>query len=119
MDSATTGTVHLGDEPHPHARREAARHGRTTRDRARQVKRADFECFALLLAMDRQTERDLLAPAKTDEDRAKVRLFRRYERAPAVPTASAELDVPEPWYPSELGRFFTTCTAAPRGCWQH
>ena len=115
VDSAGTGTAHVGEEPHPETRREAARHGITLRHRARQVTRADFARFDLLLAMDRKNERDLLGLAKTDEERAKVRLFRRYEDQGGTPREGAALEVPDPWYTGEFDRVFAICTAASEG----
>ncbi len=57
--------------------------------------RGDFEGFDLLIAMDRQNRDDLLAMARSEEDRAKVRLLRSY--------ADGELDVPDPYYGGEDG----------------
>lgn len=115
VDSAGTGTAHLGEEPHPETRREAARNGITLRHRARQATRADFARFDLIVAMDRKNERDLLALAETDEERAKVRLFRRYEAENDRVSEPHDLDVPDPWYTGEFGRVFSICTAASEG----
>lgn len=115
VDSAGTGAAHLGEEPHPETRREAARNGIVLRHRARQVARGDFARFDLLVAMDGKNERDLLAMAKTDEERAKVKLFRRYEPSAGSRAEGAALDVPDPWYTGEFGRVFAICTAAAEG----
>lgn len=115
VDSAGTGSAHLGEEPHPETRREAARNGITLRHRARQATRADFARFDLLLAMDGKNERDLLALARTDEERAKVRLFRRYEAGNERASEPQALDVPDPWYTGEFARVFAICTAASEG----
>ena len=54
VDSAGTADYHVGDPPDPRTCRVAAQRGYDLSDlRARQVKRADFERFELLLAMDR------------------------------------------------------------------
>jgi protein-tyrosine phosphatase len=62
-----------------------------SRQSARQVRRADFAKFDLVLAMDRSNYQDLmqLAPQKA---KAKVRLFLDY--APHADT----MDVPDPFY---------------------
>jgi protein-tyrosine phosphatase len=54
IDSAGTGPWHVGEPPDPRSRAEAARHGVDISDqRARQVNIADFDCFDLIVAMDR------------------------------------------------------------------
>eukprot|EP00913_Durusdinium_trenchii_P006282 g5894.t1 len=56
--------------------------------------REDVERFDLILAMDRQNERDLLGAGAPE---GKVRLMRSYD--PALESASGEaLDVPDPYY---------------------
>lgn len=112
VDSAGTGTSHLGEPPHPETCRVAASHGVHLDHRARQVTHADFARFDLLLAMDRKNERDLLALARTDDERAKVRLFRAYD-----PDAREDhaLEVPDPWYTGEFAEVFAICTRASAG----
>ncbi|MGZ6709270.1 MAG: arsenate reductase/protein-tyrosine-phosphatase family protein, partial [Solirubrobacteraceae bacterium] len=62
---------------------------------ARQVHHSDFDRFDLIVAMDRQNRRDLLAIAPDQEARAKVRLLREYDPASV---AAGDLDVPDPYY---------------------
>lgn len=54
IDSAGTGPWHVGEPPDRRSQSEAARHGVDISDqRARQVGRADFDRFDLIVAMDR------------------------------------------------------------------
>ena len=60
LDSAGTGDWHVGKPPYPPMQEAGLRLGLAMSDlRARQVKRADFTRFDLILAMDRQNLRDL------------------------------------------------------------
>ena len=65
VDSAGTGAYHVGEPADPRTLAVLRRHGIPYQGRARQVRRADFEDFELILAMDRSNQRDLLriAPA--------------------------------------------------------
>ncbi len=74
----------------------------------------DFDDFDLLLAMDRDNERELLARAPDDEARAKVRLLREFDPA-AV--AAGDLDVPDPYYggPNGFDHVLDLVEAACRG----
>jgi low molecular weight protein-tyrosine phosphatase len=95
LDSAGTGPWHAGEPPDARAAKAARTRGIVVDGIARQVRAQDFEAFDLLLAMDREHERDLLSLAPDDEARAKVRLLREFDAASA---ASGDLDVPDPYY---------------------
>jgi protein-tyrosine phosphatase len=92
IDSAGTGGWHVGAAPDARATEAAARRGTVLAGAARRFEPADFERFDLILAMDRENRRDLLAHAPDDEARAKVRMFR-----------SDGLDVPDPYYGGDDG----------------
>ena len=67
IDSAGTGSWHLGDPPDNRATRVAANHGIDISGlRARQVEVGDFQKFKLILAMDQQNLNDLavLSPSR-------------------------------------------------------
>src|SRR5919198_6401857 len=100
LDSAGTGGWHAGDPPDPRA--VAAAHGRgiALDGTARQVTAEDFERFDLLLAMDRENERELLVRAPDAAARAKVHLLREFDPA-AV--AAGDLDVPDPYFGGARG----------------
>lgn len=84
IDSAGTGSWHVGDAPDPRAVSAAARRGITVDGVARQVTPSDFDDFDLVLAVD-------------DEN-----LLRLQRVAPAGSAAVvrklAEADVPDPYY---------------------
>ena len=103
-DSAGTSSEELGNSPDLRMLRTAAAHGLDYSGRARRVTQADLDRFDLILAMDRHNRRDLLALAKTPEQRAKVRLLREFD-----PQTHGELDVPDPWYdgPAEFESVYT------------
>ncbi len=90
VDSAGTAAWHAGKAPDPRSIAVAARHGIDISSlRARQVSRADFDRFDLVLAMDADNLAELrrIAPAGS---RATVRRF--------LPR-----DVPDPYYGGEDG----------------
>jgi protein-tyrosine phosphatase len=86
VESAGTGGWHAGSPPDARSARAAAARGITLEGAARQVTRADFEEFDLLVAMDRDNLADLqaIAPPGTEH---KVRLLLADGR-----------DVPDPYY---------------------
>ena len=89
--SAGTGDWHVGSPPDERAQQHAKGRGYDlSAQRARQVRRSDFEEFDLILAMDRGHLRALerMAPP---ESRHKLRLF------------LAERDVPDPYYGGPQG----------------
>jgi protein-tyrosine phosphatase len=93
IDSAGTGGWHVGSPPDARATQAARRRGTELSGSARRFDlRHDFDRFDLILAMDGENRRDLLALAPDDEARAKVRMFR-----------PGDLDVPDPYYGGEDG----------------
>ena len=100
IDSAGTGGWHAGDPPDARAVAAARSRDVVVEGAARQVTAEDFDAFDLVLAMDRDNERELLARAPDDEARAKVRLLREFDPA-AV--AAGDLDVPDPYYGGRNG----------------
>ena len=95
VESAGTGDWHVGHPPDERSVAAAAARGVELTGEARQVANGDFESSDLLIAMDRQNRDDLLRLARSEADRAKVRLLRSY--------ADGELDVPDPYYGGEDG----------------
>jgi protein-tyrosine phosphatase len=86
IDSAGTGGWHVGAPPDARATEAAGRRGTTLSGGARRFDPArDFDHFDLIVAMDAENRRDLLALAPDDEARAKVRMFLAGDR-----------DVPDP-----------------------
>ena len=90
VDSAGTGSWHVGNPPDARSQRHALRRGYDlSGQRARRVTEADFERFDLLLAMDEDNLADL-ARMKPAGARAELRLF-------------AAADVPDPYTGGEQG----------------
>ena len=73
VDSAATGPWHVGEGMDPRAAEVLKKHGAYFEHTARQVTPEDFERFDLILAADREVERDLLRLA--GPHRGKVRLI--------------------------------------------
>jgi protein-tyrosine phosphatase len=97
VDSAGTGSWHVGATPDARSQEAARRRGYDMSGlRARTVAAPDFERFDLILAMDRSNLAELQrrAPAHA---RSRVRLFLEF-----VPDAQL-LDVPDPYYGGENG----------------
>lgn len=111
IDSAGTGAYHSGELPDARTRRASEAHGIALPHRARQFTVADFDRFDHILAMDRANLRDILTLARSDADRAKVRLLRSHDPL-------AEIDsVPDPYYGVGDGfeHVFQICQAACQG----
>jgi protein-tyrosine phosphatase len=98
IDSAGTGGWHAGEPPDARATEAAHRRGVTLTGAARQIVPEDFDRFDLIVAMDRENLRGLLAVAPDEEAAEKVRLLREFD-----PETSGDLDVPDPYYGGERG----------------
>jgi protein-tyrosine phosphatase len=112
VDSAGTGAWHTGDPPDARAAAAARARGIGLSGAARQVRPRDFEDFDLIVAMDRENLRDLLALAPDEAAAEKVRLLREFD-----PAGGQDLDVPDPYYGGAQGfeRVLDLVTAACRG----
>jgi protein-tyrosine phosphatase len=97
IDSAGTGSWHIGQPPHRESVAAGERAGLAVVGRARKVTVADFDRFDIILAMDQANLRDLHEMAPSLEAQARTRLFRTYD-----PTASSD-EVPDPWGGPEAG----------------
>lgn len=96
VDSAGTAGYHTGELPDARARAAGKRKGIVVGGRARQFKRADFERFDYVLAMDQSNFDDLSELAGAGEARKKLHLLRSFD-ADSLPGAS----VPDPYYGSD------------------
>lgn len=93
LDSAGTGSWHVGEPADPRARRAAKRRGYAIHHIARQFTAADLARFDLVLAMDRQNLADLQRIAGGRAAHAvRMELFRRYD-----PDGTGDADVPDPY----------------------
>ena len=98
VDSAGTGAWHSGEMPDPRSVEVARRNGiDITRQRARQFKRADFDQFDLIYAMDAENYRNILALADNDAHKGKVSMIMNM----AYPGENRR--VPDPYYGGPSG----------------
>jgi protein-tyrosine phosphatase len=112
LDSAGTGSWHVGEAADPRTRKVAARRGYPIDHRARQLSSDDFGRFDLILAMDRQNLADIEQLARDVEHVPRIALFRSYD-----PTADSGAEVPDPYSGGAVGfeRVVDICERACRG----
>jgi protein-tyrosine phosphatase len=106
LDSAGTGSWHVGEPPDERATKTAHARGIVLEGAARQFRQEDFEDFDLILAMDSSNLADLRRLAPGEPARSRVRLLREFDPAsadwdPAHP--AHPLDVPDPYYGGPRG----------------
>ena len=93
VDSAGTGSWHVGSPPDPRSQEVAKKNGlNISKQRARKFRPYDLEEFDIIFAMDRSNQRDILAHAQNDEEHSKVRLILN-ELWP-----DKDMEVPDPYY---------------------
>ena len=109
VDSAGTAGWHEGKLPDARMRQHAARRGYELTSRARQVRRADFEQFDLIVVMDRQNRQDLAGFFKKGPGMDHVRLFCDFV------SGRPETEVPDPYYGGADG-FETVLDLVENGC---
>jgi protein-tyrosine phosphatase len=93
IDSAGTGSWHIGEAPDKRARAAGARRGIDVGGAARQFRPSDFARFDYVLAMDGENLENLVALAPNEEAKEKIHLLRSFD--PASPGGAA---VPDPYY---------------------
>jgi protein-tyrosine phosphatase len=94
VDSAGTGSWHVGQPADSRAVATARRRGVHLTGTARQFHPGDFYRFDLVLAMDSRNLADLHDLAPDGHEREKVRLLLSFDPA----GSPLELDVPDPYY---------------------
>jgi protein-tyrosine phosphatase len=93
VDSAGTGSWHIGEPPHQGSQKVAKKNGiDISRQRARQFSIQDFESFDLILAMDSENYNDIIALAKNEEEKKKVHLILNYSHP------GMNMAVPDPYF---------------------
>jgi protein-tyrosine phosphatase len=97
IDSAGTGSWHVGERPDARAASVASARGIELRGRARQVTQDDLVSFHYVLAMDRENLEELEYMARRGEATAEIRLLRAYD-----PHADRD-EVPDPYYGGASG----------------
>jgi protein-tyrosine phosphatase len=91
VDSAGTGSWHVGEPPHPESVAAGTRSGLEVTGRARRFNPIDFERYDMILVMDNSNLGDLMELSPTKEAQAKIRLFRTFD------PDTDEREVPDPW----------------------
>lgn len=105
IESAATSTEEIGNPVYPPARRKLAEHGIGCDGKtARQMTRADYARFDLIIGMDRYNLRNMERIAGGDPDN-KIHLLLDYTTRPG--------DVADPWY---TGDFEATWRDVTEGC---
>ncbi|HEV7919059.1 MAG TPA: low molecular weight protein-tyrosine-phosphatase [Solirubrobacterales bacterium] len=99
IESAGTGSWHIGHEPDERSAAAAAARGIEMTGKARQVSEADFYHYDLVLAMDGMNFEDLVALAPDAEAESKVHLLREFDPE----STDGDLDVPDPYYGGARG----------------
>ena len=99
LEIASSGTIgmHAGAPPDARMRAAAARRGYSLVSRAGQITVADLDAFDLIVTMDEENRRNVLALAKTDAQRARIRRFVDFC------SKHADAEVPDPYYGGEEG----------------
>jgi len=95
LDSAGTGSWHVGEGPDARASAAARARGIELAGVARQVRREDFESYDLIVAMDAENRAQLRALAPDEQARSRLRLLREFDPANA---GAKDLGVPDPYY---------------------
>ena len=105
IESAATSTEEIGNPVYPPARAKLAEHGIGCRGKtARQMTRADYDRFDLLIGMDRWNIRNIQRICGDDPD-GKIHLLMDYTERPG--------EVADPWY---TGNFDATWRDVTEGC---
>ena len=105
IESAATSTEEIGNEVYPPARRKLAEHGISCKGKtARQMTRADYDRFDLLIGMDKSNIRNMKRICGDDPE-GKIHQLMDYTNRPG--------DVADPWY---TGDFETTWQDVSEGC---
>lgn len=98
IDSAGIGGWHAGQLPDRRMRSHGAAHGYDFCSRARQFAPADFGRFDIIVAMDDENRADLMAMARTEEERRRIVMMAGFLRHhPGYTT------VPDPYYGGDSG----------------
>ena len=93
VDSAGTGSWHLGESPDRRMRSIAAKNGLIYDGRARQFHQSDFDQFDLIIAMDTENRANLTRLSRDQHDIEKIHLMREFD-----PLADTNSSVPDPYY---------------------
>jgi protein-tyrosine phosphatase len=105
VDSAGTGTWHIGQGPHPSSKKIWEKAGYKHEHKAKQFSNNDFFVHDLILVMDSSNYHNVISLAETDEHRSKVFYLRSFDPAlKGIDPSSADyfkLEVPDPYNQSD------------------
>lgn len=93
VDSSGTSGWHAGDPADYRTVRTLRGHGYSSDHHARKFQPAWFADYDLVIALDRGHQRELARMARTEADRAKIRMLRSFDSR-----AGSDLDVADPYY---------------------
>ena len=92
VDSAATSNWHTGKSPDGRAQAVARKHGlNISNQRARQLRKEDFENYDLILAMDASNYQNIIKLADNEQHRKKVKPILSFTKHP-------DKDVPDPYF---------------------
>jgi len=91
VTSSGTSSWHVGEDAHELSKKTWALAGYTHTHSARQFVSERFDQVDLILAMDLSNQANILALARSDEDRVKVAMFRSFD------SKADSVEVPDPW----------------------
>jgi protein-tyrosine phosphatase len=111
LDSAGTGSWHVGEPPHRGTQLVLAQHGITFDHRARRINRQDFDRFDYVLAMDR----DNLANLQAVMAHSAAELSLLMDFAPE----GAPREVPDPYYSGRFDEVYSMVHRASVGLLAH
>lgn len=116
VDSAGTSAYHVGEPPDARSREAARERGIDISGSARQFRKADWDAFDYVVAMDAANHETLLAMTTSNGARGKLHLLRAFD-ADSPPDAS----VPDPYYggPRGFEEVLDLCEKACRGLLEH
>jgi len=98
VDSAGTGGWHVGELPDARSIEVARKYGIDLTDqRCRKFLASDFDNFDLIYVMDQSNYYDVLALARTEDDKSKVQFILNEIHA------NENLEVPDPYYGGAMG----------------
>lgn len=92
IDSAGTAAYHVGEPANSKSQSVANQYGVILPSRARKFEYSDLEEFELILAMDSENYRNLVALDRKDQYSHKVRMMRDFDPQPE------NNEVPDPYY---------------------
>jgi protein-tyrosine phosphatase len=97
VDSAGTGSWHVGELPDARMREHAKKRGIDLKSRSRQFKPEDFDLFDYIVVMDKSNYQNVTALTKKDENIEKVVEMASYAKS------HDENEVPDPYYGGDQG----------------